>query len=302
MPASFTDVSLPTEIVTALITLFISTLTYLINAYIQQRNKKNTTLRLIGTVYKPLHYFIDIKYAGIIASISLLTSIFYLFFSLSLSFIFSKYTNYIIKSIILISLIVSLILSYVTAHFSKKGNEVIEELIDEIPGLDIDGLIPRWKAVFLGASILAYRYFLIIFTINVSIAIAVSFLNNSMSLGLVLVIIYIGSLIISLLFMRFIVWLVALRFRTMRLRISLFDSSTEIESNLFNVIKEPSICVCLIDDKGDKYCGTLESMSYNVSIRREDRVLVSMPYEHVYKIEECKAKGDNSGSIPQPYL
>ena len=69
-----------------------------------------------------------------------------------------------------------------------------------------------------------------------------------------------------------------------------YDTSDEIESKSFNLIKEHSLCLCIVDDKGNKHCGRLEGITYNVLIRDMDGILVGIPYDYVYKVEECKAK------------
>jgi len=80
-----------------------------------------------------------------------------------------------------------------------------------------------------------------------------------------------------------------------RLKVSFFDTSDEIESRLFNLIKVPSLCLCIEDDRGNKYCGSLEGITYSVLIRDKGGILVGIPYDHVYRVEECEVKDNNIG-------
>ncbi len=113
--------------------------------------------------------------------------------------------------------------------------------------------------------------------------------------------VYIISFFLTLGLVRFLSF-ISLRPNNKILKVSFFDTSDEIESRLFNLIKEPSLCLCIVDDKGNKHCGSLEGITYSVLIRDKGGILVSIPYDHVYRVEECKAKDDNTGSTLQPYL
>ena len=86
-----------TEITTALGTLLVSTLVYLLTTFIQQRTKKNNTLRLIGTVYVPVRYFIEVRYIGMVANVLFLTFMFLFILSLLLDFILGSDSGYLIK-------------------------------------------------------------------------------------------------------------------------------------------------------------------------------------------------------------
>ena len=294
-----------TEITTAFGTLSVSILIYLFTTFIQQRTKKNNTLRLIGTVYSPLHHFIEVRYIGTVANVLFLTFTFLFILSLLLDFILGSDSGYLLKIIIFISFISGMILYYVYFNFLIKRDQTIRELIDEFSTystVDIDSLTLRWKALHWGTLVLAERYFLLIFIAVVSLTFALSFLNKGFTvLGVVLIVVYIISFFLSLglaMFFRFI----SLRSNNKRLKVSFFDTSDEIESRSFNLIKELSLCLCIVDDNGNKYCGSLEGISYNVLIRDMGGILVGIPYDHVYRVEECKVKDDNTGSTLQPYL
>ena len=294
-----------TEITTALGTLSVSTLIYLLTTFIQQRTKKNNTLRLIGTVYGPVRHFIEVRYIGTVTNVLFLTFMFLFILSLLLDFILGSDSGYLIKIIIFIFLISGMLLYYVYFNFLIKRDQTIRELIDESSAystVDIDSQTLRWKALYWGTLVLAERYFLLIFIAVVSITSALSFLNKGFTvLGAVLIVVYIISFFLSLglaMFLRFI----SLRSNNKRLKVSFFDTSDEIESRSFNLIKELSLCLCIVDDNGNKHCGSLEGISYNVLIRDMGGILVGIPYDHVYRVEECKVKDDNTGSTLQPYL
>ena len=294
-----------TEITTTLGTLLVSTLVYLFTTFIQQRTKKNNTLRLIGTVYVPVRYFIRVRFIDMVANVLFLTVMFLLILLLFLDFILGSDSGYLIKIIIFILFISAMLLYYVHFNFLVKRDQIIRELIDESSAystVDIDSLNPRWKALYWGTLVLAERYFLLIFIAVVSITSALSFLNKGFTvLGAVLIVVYIISFFLSLGLARFLRF-ISLRSNNKRLKVSFFDTSDEIESRSFNLIKELSLCLCIVDDNGNKHCGSLEGISYNVLIRDMGGILVGIPYDHVYRVEECKVKDDNTGSTLQPYL
>ena len=294
-----------TEITTALGTLSVSTLIYLLTTFIQQRTKKNNTLRLIGTVYGPVRHFIEVRYIGTVTNVLFLTFMFLFILSLLLDFILGSDSGYLIKIIIFIFFISGMLLYYVYFNFLVKRDQIIRELIDEsfaYSTVDIDSQTQRWKALYWGTLVLAERYFLLIFIAVVSITSALSFLNKGFTvLGAVLIVVYIISFFLSLGLARFLRF-ISLRSNNKRLKVSFFDTSDEIESRSFNLIKELSLCLCIVDDNGNKHCGSLEGISYNVLIRDMGGILVGIPYDHVYRVEECKVKDDNTGSTLQPYL
>jgi len=294
-----------TEITTTLGTLLVSTLVYLFTTFIQQRTKKNNTLRLIGTVYGPVRHFIEVRYIGTVTNVLFLTFMFLFILSLLLDFILGSDSGYLIKIIIFIFFISGMLLYYVYFNFLVKRDQIIRELIDEsfaYSTVDIDSQTQRWKALYWGTLVLAERYFLLIFIAVVSITSALSFLNKGFTvLGVVLIVVYIISFFLSLGLARFLRF-ISLRSNNKRLKVSFFDTSDEIESRSFNLIKELSLCLCIVDDNGNKHCGSLEGISYNVLIRDMGGILVGIPYDHVYRVEECKVKDDNTGSTLQPYL
>jgi hypothetical protein len=190
-----------------------------------------------------------------------------------------------------------MLLYYIYFNFLIKRDQIIKKLIDEISAyitVDIDSQTLRWKALYWGTLVLAERYFLLILIAAVLITSALSFLNKGFTvLGALLLVVYMISFFLSLglaSFLRFIV----LGSNNKRLKVSLFDTSDEIESRLFNLIKEPSLCLCIVDDSGNKHCGSLEGISYNVLIRDKGGILVGIPYDRVYRVEECKVKDDNT--------
>jgi len=292
-------------LVTSLVTAIVSILVYLFTTFIQQRTKKNSTLRLIGTVYGPLRHFLEVRYIGTVANVLFLTFMFLFILSLLLDFILGSDSGYLLKIIIFIFFISGMILYYVYFNFLIKRDQTIRELIDEFSTystVDIDSLILRWKALHWGTLVLAERYFLLIFIAVVSLTFALSFLNKGFTvLGAVLIVVYIISFLLSLGLARFLRF-ISLRSNYKRLKVSFFDTSDEIESRLFNLIKEPSLCLCIVDDSGNKHCGSLEGITYSVLIRDMGGILVGIPYDRVYRVEECKVKDDNTGSTLQPYL
>ncbi|MFP3234650.1 MAG: hypothetical protein RXR08_13675, partial [Sulfolobaceae archaeon] len=279
-----------TEITTAFGTLLVSILVYLLTTFIQQRTKKNNTLRLIGTVYVPVRYFIRVRFIDMVANVLFLTVMFLLILSLFLDFILGSDSGYLIKIIIFILFISAMLLYYVHFNFLVKRDQIIRELIDESSAystVDIDSLNPRWKALYWGTLVLAVRFFLLIFIAVFSTTLALFFLNKGFTvLDYVLIGVYIISFFLSLglaMFLHFI----SLRSNNKRLKVSFFDTSDEIESRSFNLIKELSLCLCIVDDNGNKHCGSLEGITYNVLIRDMDGILVGIPYDHVYRVEEC---------------
>jgi len=253
-----------------------------------------------------VRHFIEVRYIGTVTNVLFLTFMFLFILSLLLDFILGSDSGYLIKIIIFIFLISGMLLYYVYFNFfDLKRDQTIRKLIDEISAystVDIDSQTLRWKALYWGTLVLAERYFLLIFIAVVSITLALSFLNKGfIVLGAVLIVVYIISFFLSLglaMFLRFI----SLRSNNKRLKVSFFDTSDEIESRSFNLIKELSLCLCIVDDNGNKHCGSLEGISYNVLIRDMGGILVGIPYDHVYRVEECKVKDDNTGSTLQPYL
>ncbi len=286
-----------TEFTSALETLLVSFLIYLLTTFIQQRTKKNSTLRLIGTVYGPLRHFLEVRYIGIVSNVLFLTFMFFLIVVLLLDFIFSSDSGYLINIIVFIFFILWMLLYYIYFNFLIKRDRTIKKLVDEISAyitVDIDSQTLRWKALYWGTLVLAERYFLLILIAAVLITSALSFLNKGFTvLGALLLVVYMISFFLSLglaSFLRFIV----LGSNNKRLKVSLFDTSDEIESRLFSLIKEPSLCLCIVDDSGNKHCGSLEGISYNVLIRDMGGILVGIPYDRVYRVEECKVKDDNT--------
>jgi hypothetical protein len=299
--------TLPTEITTTLETLLVSTVIYLITVFIQQRTKKNSTLRLIGTIYAPVRYFIEVKYIDAVANILSLSYLFFFIISELLLFLPGSNSGYIIKIkiIAIVFLILGALLYLIYRNFMIKRNKKLKEFIYESSvhsTLDIDSQPLRWEAIYQGTLVLAERYFLLIFIAVVLITSALLSLNKGfITLGVTLIGVYIISFFLSLRYARFMRFLSFGSFYK-RLKISFIDTNDEIESRLFNILKDPGICLCIVDDKGNKYCGTLEGITHSVVIRDMDGILVSIPYDHVYRVEGCKVKDDNTGSTLQPYL
>ena len=304
MPTSPTEITTP--LVTSLATSIVSFLFYWLTTPIQQRTKKNNTLRLIGTVYGPLHYFLEVRYIGVVANVLFLTLIFLLILSLSLGFFYLIDIDYPLIIIINIFLVSSVILiSLVLFNFLIKVDRTIRELTNESSAhstVDRGSRTQRRKALYWGTLILAVRPFLGIFIAVFFTTLVLIFLNNGFKvLGIVLIQFYILSLFISLGFVWFLSF-ISLRSDNMGLKVSLFDTGNEIESRLFNLIKVPSLYLCIVDDKGNKHCGSLEGITYSVLIKDKNGILVGIPYDHVYRVEECNIKDDNTGSTLQPYL
>jgi hypothetical protein len=198
-----------------------------------------------------------------------------------------------------------MLLYYVHFNFWIKSGRTIREAIDESAAygtVDKGSRTLRWKTLYWGTLVLAERYFSLIFIAVFFTTLALSFLSKGFTLlGAVLIVVYIISFFLTLCLVRFLSF-ISLRPNNKILKVSLFDASDEIESKLFNLLKEPSLCLCIVDDKGNKHCGSLEGITYSVLMRDKGGVLVSIPYDHVYKVEECKVKDDNIGSTLQPYL
>jgi|GEM_PF-799051 len=331
----------PTEIASLLETLLGSFLTYLHTTFIQPRTKKNNTLRLIGTVYGPLRYFLIVRYIGIVANVLFLTFVFlftlplilYFFSSnsgypiniifviliillilavrysyiriirivasvliftpqLILYFFFSSNSGYLLKRIFVISIILGIFIYYALFNLWIKRDRKIRELLDEISAyitVDIDSLTLRWEALYWGTLVLAEQYFFLIFIAVFSTTLTLSYLYKGLTVWDAILI---GSSLIS----SFIFSLEAANFvrvsvlgsNDKRLKVSFFDTGDEIESRLFNLIKELSLCLCIVDDSGNKHCGSLEGITYSVLIRDKGGILVSIPYDRVYRVEECK--------------
>jgi hypothetical protein len=187
----------------------------------------------------------------------------------------------------------------------NKRDRTIKQLIDEISGystVDRGSLGLRWEALYWGTLVLAERYFLLVSIAVIFTTSVLSFLNKGFTaLGAELIVLYTFSFVGSLGSVE-IFGYISLRPYRKILKVSFFDTSDEIESRFFNLIKEPSLCLCIIDDKGNKHCGSLEGITYSVLIRDKGGILVSIPYDHVYRVEECKVKDDSTGSTLQPYL
>lgn len=292
-----------TESTTALVTSLASILGYLLITFIQRRTKKNNTLRLIGTVYGPLRHFLEVRYIGAVANVLFLTIMFLSVLSLLLDLILGSHLSYLTKIIIIIFFISWMFLYYVHFNFLIKSGQTIREAIDESSAygtVDKGSQTLRWKTLYWGTLVLAEKYFSWIF-FAVALTTLILSKQGLYSLGCVLIVVYIISFFLTLCLVRFLSF-ISLRPNNKILKVSFFDTSDEIESRLFNLIKEPSLCLCIVDDKGNKHCGSLEGITYSVLIRDKGGILVSIPYDHVYRVEECKAKDDNTGSTLQPYL
>lgn len=298
-----------TEVIQTLGTLFVSIAAYVLSTYIQKRTKKNSTLRLIGSIHKPLRRFIKIRYTGITANLFFLVFTFFAFLLIILSFgarLLALSSNTIVSIIGLISLLITGFSYYTFLKFLDKWNQIMRELISDSSSRgasDKRDLKLRWRAVYWATLNLAERYFFAIFIVVISITSALSFLNKGFTiLGFVLIAFYLTSYILALGSARFARYF-SLRSNNYRLSFSFIDSSDEIESRSFDVIKEPSLCLCVIDDKGNKLCGSLEGVSYNVVlIRDKEGVLVGVPYDYVYRVEECRVKDNNTKSTFLPYI
>jgi hypothetical protein len=219
--------------------------------------------------------------------------------SLLLDLIFGSDSGYLIYIIILISIELGILISYVLFLFWIKRNQKIRELIDEISAyimVDVDSLTLRWKALYWGTLVLAERYFSLIFIAVFFTTLALSFLSKGFTLlGAVLIVVYMISFFL-LLVLASLLRIISLWSNNKRLKVSFFDTSDEIESRLFDLIKEPSLCLCIVDDSGNKHCGSLEGITHSVLIRDMGGILVGIPYDRVYRVEECKIKDDNIGS------
>ena len=293
-----------TEIASAAATLSAPTLAYLLKTFIQPRTKKNNTLRLIGTVYGPLRHFLDVRYIGVVFIVLLLIFLFLIFLCFLPRFLGID-SGYLLDITTVISFIAGVPLFFVLFKLWIKTDQKIRELVEEISAyitVDVDSLTLRWKALYWGTLALAERYFLAIFLAVVFITSVLSFLYKSFTvLGAELIEVYLISFTLSLCLAELFRY-ISLRLNYQRLKVYFVDLSDEIDSRLFNLIKEPSLCLCIVDDKGNKHCGSLEGISYNVLIRDKSGILVGIPYDHVYRVEECKVKDDNTGSTLQPYL
>jgi hypothetical protein len=280
----------PTEITTALGTLSVSVLIYLITTFIQQRTKKNNKLRLIGTVYGPLRHFLDVRYIGVVSIVLLLIFLFLIFLSFLPRFLGID-LDYLLDITTVISFVAGVPLFFVLFKLWIKRDQKIRELVEEISAyitVDVDSLTLRWKALYWGTLVLAERYFLFIFIVVLITTLVFSFLNNGFKvLGAELIEVYLISFTLSLCLAELFRY-ISLRLNYQRLKVYFFDLSDEIESRLFNLVKEPSLCLCIVDDKGNKHCGSLEGITYSVLIRDKGGILVGIPYDRVYRVEECK--------------
>ena len=243
-----------------------------------------------------MRHFIKVRHMDVVANVLSLIFVFSLFLSLLLHFF---------NIISFIAFTLGMLLIPVLLKIWNKRDQTIKQLIDEISGystVDRGSLRLRWEALYWGTLVLAERFFLLVSIAIVFTTSVLSFLNKGFTvLGAELIVLYTNSFVVSLGSAEIIRYF-SLRLYRKILKVSLFDTSDEIESRLFNLIKEPSLCLCIVDDKGNKHCGSLEGITYSVLIRDKGGVLVSIPHDHVYKVEECKVKDDNIGSTLQPYL
>ncbi|BCU67820.1 hypothetical protein HS7_12570 [Sulfolobales archaeon HS-7] len=268
-----------------------SILVYIITNWIQQISKRNNILKLIGYVYRPLYYFINLKYVGVVTYILLLASLF--FATLAPVSDHLETTNNIILSTV--SYIIFLILFFVVIGFIGKRKKIINNLVEEsqynIP--DVDSLRIKWNKVFGGIFVLVIRYFLIILAITFVLTAIFMVIDKDFD--------QVGLLILFSIIISFIITIcVYVFYITRRPNLGILDTDTEIEMKLFDLVKDPAYCVCIIDNSGNEYCGNLESISYGIVIKQNEGTIINLPYELVSKAKSCP-KSRNSSSTLQPY-
>ncbi|BCU70052.1 hypothetical protein [Stygiolobus caldivivus] len=279
------------EVLAVLGTIPASVLVYLLTGWAQQRSKRNNIMRLVGYVYRPLYYFINIKFYLLLAYMSMQASITFG----TLLILYKPLGVKVNAAVPLGSYFAFAILLIFYVNLDGKRKTVMEKLVKEsqyvIP--DVDSLYIRWKKVFRGVLGLSIKYFVVILAITlVSTTIVMVIDSGFDQIGLILLSSLLGSLTIIMLLHRFFVY--------PETEISIFDTDTEIEEKLFELIKDPAYCVCVIDNSGNEYCGNLEGISYGVSIKQGDGTTVNVPYESVSRAKSCP-KSRNTSSIPQPY-
>ncbi|ACP55429.1 hypothetical protein [Saccharolobus islandicus] len=278
------------EISAVLGTFLASVLVYLITNWIQQKSRKNNVINLLSYVYRPLYYFINLKYDSIVTYMLLLTSIFFAVLSL-ISHFLGTVSNIILS---IISYVIFLILILILIEYSSRSKKIISILVKEsqynVP--DMDGLRIRWNNTFKGISSLVVKYFLLILALTFMLTIIFMVIDKDFEqVGISILFADLFSILISLVFYKFF---------TRGINVSLFDRDIEIELKLFDLIKDPAYCVCVIDNSGNEYCGNLENISYGIVIKQNDGTIVNIPYELVSKAKSCP-KSRNTSSIPQPY-
>jgi len=282
------------EVITLLGTFIASTLIYIITSWIQQRNKRSFTLRLIGSIYRPLHYFLNLRYIGLMTFAALASTTFSIFLTILPSEISKHYFIYQIISFT--SYFITLILIIILAIFWGMRKKIITSLVQESSvhnSPDIDSLPSKINRILYGFFILEARYLILIIALFIIFAIIFSVLDKNFApIGFVLIKASMLTIFVILSIYEF-------SSRIVRLNISFFDTDAEIESSLFNLIKDPSFCVCIIDNLKNKYCGNLEGISYGVLIRLENSdKTVNIPYESIYEVTSCDSNNNNKPKLP----
>jgi len=277
------------EVITLLSTFMASTLIYIITSWIQQRNKRSFTLRLIGSIYRPLHYFLNYRTHDICCC-----GIHDILITILPSEISKHYFIYQIISFT--SYFVTFILVIILAIFWSMRKKIITSLVQESSvhnSPDIDSLPSKINRIFYGFFILEARYLILIIALFIIFAIIFSVLDKNFApIGFVLIMASMSTIVAILSIYEF-------SSRIVRLNISFFDTDAEIESSLFNLIKDPSFCVCIIDNLKNKYCGNLEGISYGVLIRLENSdKTVNIPYESIYEVTSCDSNNNNKPKLP----
>ena len=279
------------EVLAVLGTIPASVLVYLLTGWAQQRSKRNNIIRLVSYIYRPLYYFINIKFYLLLAYMSIQASI--IFGTLLLIY---KFLGVKVDAVVpLGSYFAFAILLIFYVNLDGKRKKIMEELAKEAQYVvpDVDSLYMRWGKVFRGILGLSIKYFIVILAITLVSTTIVMVIDRSFDrIGLILLLSLLGSLISVVFIHEF--------FVSRQTDIGIFDTDTEIEEKLFELIKDPAYCVCVIDNSGNEYCGNLEGISYGISVKQGDGTTVNVPYESVSRAKSCP-KSRNTSSIPQPY-
>ena len=264
-----------------------SVLAYIVTDWAKQRGKKSNVLRVVGYIYRPLYYYLHIRAITLTTYMLSLASLFFIILSSSLLSVGASPFS-ILFSFAMISIFLSM-----GVGLLNKRKEIFSKLVDEaqssIP--DVDSLKRKWGRVHAELYGLAVRYFLIVLGITAAVTVALILADPEFH--------HVGALILASLAASAVAALVFHKIINGKLS-SILDTETEFEERLFDLIKEPAFCVCVVDSSGNKYCGNLEGISYGISIKRDDGTVVNLPYDLIARAEGCP-KSRNTSSTPQPF-
>lgn len=284
------------ETSTVLGTLVTSVLVYIVTDWARQRSKKSSVLRMIGYVYRPLYYYLQIRAVAITIHM-LLLSILFLFAVYVVLLVIELSSGTVSLSLVMVLLsvfVATLVIMAISRGLKRKRGKTLKKLVDEFQGVvpDVDSLLRRWYRVYWELYGLAVRYFLIV--LGVTSAVTIILIIADPEFILIGAVILLLSLSTSTL-------IAVLSHGLLNGELArVLDTETEFEERLFDLIKEPAFCVCVVDSSGNRYCGNLEGISHGISIKQDDDIVVNLPYDLITRAESCP-KSRNAFSTPQPF-